>query len=105
VVRELKAKGIPVRSKPSIEIQNIVASADLGGKVDQEKAVYILERCMYEPEVFPGAIYRMLELKVVILIFASGKLVVAGAKTEEQVYEATERLQQRLEDEGLIFYE
>ena len=105
VVRELKAKGIPVRGRPSIEIQNIVASVNLGGKVDQEKAVYILERCMYEPEQFPGAIYRMADPRVVILIFASGKLVVAGAKTEEQVYEATERLQQRREDEGGIFYE
>ena len=105
VVRELKAKGIPVRGRPSIEIQNIVASVNLGGKVDQEKAVYILERCMYEPEQFPGAIYRMADPRVVILIFASGKLVVTGAKTEEQVYEAVERLQGRLEEEGLIFYE
>ena len=105
VVRELKAKGIPVRGRPSIEIQNIVASVNLGGNVDIEKGVYVLERCMYEPEQFPGAIYRMADPKVVILIFNTGKLVVTGAKTEEQVYEAAERLQQRLEEEGVIFYE
>jgi len=105
VLRELKDKDIPVRGRPSIETQNIVASVNLGGNVDIEKGVYVLERCMYEPEQFPGAVYRMDDPKVVILIFSNGKLVVTGAKTEKQVYEATERLQQRLEEEGVIFYE
>ena len=105
VVEELRAKGIPVMGRPEIEVVNIVASVDLRGDVDLEEAVYILERCMHEPEQFPGAIYRMRDPKVVILIFASGKLVVTGAKTEEQVYEAVERLQQRLEEERVIFYE
>ena len=109
VLRELKAKGIPVRGRPSIEIQNIVASVNLGGSVDIERGVFVLghppHRIMYEPEQFPGAIYRMHDPKVVILIFNTGKLVVTGAKTEEQVYEAVERLQGRLEEEGLIFYE
>ena len=43
--------------------------------------------------------------KVVILLFASGKLVCTGAKKEEDVYKAVEKLHQRLEDEGLIYYE
>jgi excinuclease UvrABC nuclease subunit len=41
---------------------------------------------MYEPEQFPGAVYRMDEPKVVILLFASGKLVCTGAKREEDIY-------------------
>ena len=104
VVRELKAKGIPIMGKPSIQIQNIVASVNLRGDVDLEKAIFLLESTMYEPEQFPGAIYRMRDPKVVILIFAQGKLVITGAKTEKQVYEAVERLQQRLEEERVIFY-
>ena len=105
VLRELKAKGILVRGRPKITVQNIVVSADLGGRVDVESLVYKLERTMYEPEQFPGAIYRMKEPKVVILIFNNGKLVVTGAKREEQIYRAVEKLQQRLEEEELISYE
>ena len=49
--------------------------------IDLEKAAYTLGHAMYEPEQFPGLIYRMEEPKVVILLFASGKLVCTGAKT------------------------
>jgi len=59
---------------------------------------------MYEPEQFPGLIYRMDDPKVVILLFASGKLVCTGAKHEEDVYQAVDRLHKRLEGEGLIYY-
>ncbi|MCJ7770947.1 TATA box-binding protein, partial [Candidatus Bathyarchaeota archaeon] len=54
---------------------------------------------------FPGLIYRMSEPKVVILLFASGKLVCTGAKKEEEVYIAVNKLHQNLEDEALIYYE
>jgi len=60
---------------------------------------------MYEPEQFPGLIYRMDEPKVVILVFASGKLVCTGAKKESQVYIAVKQLQETLEARGLILYE
>jgi len=60
---------------------------------------------MYEPEQFPGLIYRMDEPKVVILVFASGKLVCTGGKKEEDVYEAVSKLHKKLEEEELIYYE
>ncbi len=105
VIKELKKSGIIIISKPELKIQNIVASASLGGMIDLEKAAYSLGRTMYEPEQFPGLIYRMDEPKVVILLFASGKLVCTGAKREEDVYLAVNKLHQRLEDQKLIYYE
>jgi transcription initiation factor TFIID TATA-box-binding protein len=105
VVKELKKGGIIIISKPEMKIQNIVASANLGGMIDLEKAAYTLGRTMYEPEQFPGLIYRMEEPKVVILLFASGKLVCTGAKQEGDVYVAVDRLHVLLEDKALIFYE
>ena len=60
---------------------------------------------MYEPEQFPGLIYRMEEPKVVILLFASGKLVCTGAKQEQDVYDAVEKLHTLLEETNLIYYE
>ena len=60
---------------------------------------------MYEPEQFPGLIYRMETPKVVILLFASGKLVCTGGKKEEDIFIAIERLHGLLEETNLIFYE
>jgi len=105
VIKELKKSGIIIIGKPELKIQNIVASANLGGMIDLEKSAYGLGRTMYEPEQFPGLIYRMDEPKVVILLFASGKLVCTGAKREQDVYDAVSKLHQRLEDEDLIYYE
>jgi transcription initiation factor TFIID TATA-box-binding protein len=105
VVKKLKKSGIIIVGKPELKIVNIVASAALGGNIDLERATYELGRTMYEPEQFPGLIYRMDEPKAVFLLFASGKLVCTGAKREDDVFEALERLHKRLEDQNLIFYE
>jgi transcription initiation factor TFIID TATA-box-binding protein len=105
VVKELKKCGIIILSKPDLKVVNIVASAILGGKVDLEKTVVTLRKTIYEPEQFPGLICRMDEPKVVILIFASGSLVVTGAKKEQDVYDAVHKLHGSLEEQNLIFYE
>ncbi len=63
VVRELKNNGIIVLGKPEITIQNIVASANLQNKIDLETAADLLDNTMYEPEQFPGLIYRMKDPK------------------------------------------
>jgi transcription initiation factor TFIID TATA-box-binding protein len=105
VIRELKKSGIIIIGKPELKIQNIVASANLYGLIDLERSAYSLGRTMYEPEQFPGLIYRMDVPKVVILLFASGKLVCTGAKKEEDVYEAVSKLHKTLEEEDLIYYE
>src|SRR5580765_6188393 len=87
------------------EIQNIVASASLGGKIHLELAARVLPRSMYEPEQFPGLIHRMLDPKTVILLFASGKLVCTGAKKESEVYRAVHNLHTLLEEKNLMIYE
>ncbi len=104
VVQKLRKGGIKVENEAVIEIQNIVASASLGGRVKLEEAALNLPRSMYEPEQFPGLIHRMLEPKTVILLFASGKLVCTGAKKEEEVYKAVNNLHVTLETEKLMIY-
>ena len=86
-----------------IQVRNIVATADLGGDIDLEKAAYFLGRTMYEPEQFAGVIYRMDEPNVVFLIFASGKLVIVGAKTEEEPTLGARKLREIFEENGLIY--
>ncbi|MET1129207.1 MAG: TATA-box-binding protein [Thermoproteota archaeon] len=96
IVRNLKKHGIPIYGRPKVQIQNIVASASLNICVDLERAALTLENSMYEPEQFPGLIHRMDEPRVVLLIFSSGKMVITGAKREEEVFQAVNNIFNRL---------
>ncbi len=97
IINLLRNHSIEVKGEPIIEIQNIVASANLKALVDLERAAYLLENSMYEPEQFPGLIYRMDGPKVVLLIFSSGKVVCTGARKEEEVQEAINKLYDKLD--------
>ena len=82
-------------------IQNIVGSHDVGFTIKLEtllsKTVDSGQKdCRYEPELFPGLIFRMNKPKVVLLIFASGKIVLTGAKRREEIYEAYHRIRNLL---------
>ncbi len=87
IVKSIKKAGINV-SNPEITIQNIVASGDLHTFIDLNMAAIVMENVMYEPEVFPGLIYRMQDPKTVFLIFSTGKVVCTGAKNKKFVKEA-----------------
>jgi len=64
-----------------IKIENVVASASLGVKIKLEKLVSSLDGIEYEPEQFPGLVYRIKDPKAAALIFSSGKIVCTGAKS------------------------
>ncbi len=103
ILKNLKERNIVILGEPEIQIQNIVASANLNAEVNLEKAAYLLENVMYEPEQFPGLIYRMSEPKVVLLIFSSGKMVCTGAKHEDEVKTAVEKVYERLKELGVLY--
>ena len=103
VVRELKGAGFIIPGEPEMAIVNMVGTADVSGEVDLEATADILDNVMYEPEQFPGLIYRMDEPRVVLLVFRSGKLVITGAKREEQVHKAAEKTREILTEHGLIY--
>ncbi len=105
VVQKLRKGKIKIKKDPIITVQNIVAAINLGGKIHLEKAAKTLPRSMYEPEQFPGLIHRMLEPKTVMLLFASGKLVCAGAKKESDVYRSVHNLHALLEEKNLMIYD
>ncbi len=105
VVQKLRKGGIKIKKDAVVTVQNIVSSINLGGKVHLEKAARTLPRSMYEPEQFPGVIHRMIDPKTVILIFASGKLVCTGAKTEKDVYRSVNNLHNLLEEKDLMMYD
>jgi transcription initiation factor TFIID TATA-box-binding protein len=102
IIKMLLKYYVTITSKPRIQIQNIVASANLGAEVMLEKVAFLLENTMYEPEQFPGLIYRMSDPHVVLLIFSSGKMVITGAKSEDEVFLAVRNVYLKLKELGCL---
>lgn len=86
----------PKNKTAKITVQNIVASGNIGFKIDLELAALLLENSMYEPEQFPGLIYRLKKPKTVLLLFQTGNVVCTGAKKEIYVYQAVKRVKDDL---------
>jgi transcription initiation factor TFIID TATA-box-binding protein len=71
------------------KIENIVASTDIRYPVRLEGLAYEHRvSCSYEPELFPGLVYRLLDPKISLLIFVSGKVVITGGKNREDIIAA-----------------
>ena len=96
----IKSLGYPVVFK-EFKIQNIVGSADATFKISLMKLyIHLIKKTnykgksfvAYEPEQFPGLIYRMMEPNIVLLIFVSGKLVLTGGKVREDIYQGFKKI-------------
>jgi transcription initiation factor TFIID TATA-box-binding protein len=85
--------GFQVQPQIEFKIQNVVGTVDVGFPIRLEGVVYAHPTfSSYEPELFPGLIYRLAQPRVVLLIFVSGKVVITGAKTEEQMVEGLKKV-------------
>ena len=101
---KLKKLGVDVYKNPKIIVQNIVATADLGGELNLNEVAQGLglDNVEYEPEQFPGLVYRIKEPKVAMLLFSSGKIVCTGARSTEHASKAVEKLSEKLSSRGLF---
>jgi transcription initiation factor TFIID TATA-box-binding protein len=81
LLKKFREAGIKIKAEPQIEIQNIVASSSLNFRVNLDILATECDNTEYEPEQFPGLIFRLDEPKTVMLVFRSGKIIVTGAKT------------------------
>lgn len=104
VVKLIEKEGIPVIKKPDIVVQNIVATVNFHTKLNLKTIAITLglEAIEYEPEVFPGLVYKIAEPKVVALLFSSGKIVCTGAKKVEDIKIAAKKIHLELSNAGLI---
>ena len=104
VFQSLRNIGIDVKGTPEIKVQNIVASGDLHSALNLN-AIAIglgLENIEYEPEQFPGLVYRLSDPKVVVLLFGTGKLVVTGGRKAEDIVNAVDRMVKELTNLSLL---
>lgn len=103
VFDKLRELGVAVTDTPVITVQNIVSSADLDTSLNlNATAIGLgLEHVEYEPEQFPGLVYRLDEPEVVLLLFGSGKLIITGGKQLEDAEQALSVIEARLTALGL----
>lgn len=85
-----------IPTNPEYKIVNLVANAQLDLKVDLFSLATKLENVEYEPEQFPGAIVRLFNPKISLLLFKNGKMICAGAKSEKEIVDSIARIKKLL---------
>ncbi len=88
IIESLNKIGIKIKIQPKIIIQNIVASGSIGMALNLNVLAMKLSNTEYEPEQFPGLVYKLMEAKATFLLFSNGKVVCTGTKSEEDVHNA-----------------
>lgn len=97
IVRRVKKVGLRINEETiEVKIENIVVSIDLKMELNLDALAFQLEASEYEPEQFPGLVYRLMDPKVAFLLFSSGRVICAGAKSLADVDRAVEQLQKKL---------
>lgn len=92
IIKSLEKIGIKITVKPEIKIQNMVASGSIGMDLNLNTLAMKLENTEYEPEQFPGLVYKLEEAGSTFLLFSNGKIVCTGTKSEDAVHAALEML-------------
>ena len=67
-----------------LTVVNVVASTRVAEELDLPD-IAIQLNCEYEPEQFPGVVYRVVDPKLAILMFRSGRAVCTGGKSEDNI--------------------
>ena len=92
IIKILEKMGIKIKIKPEIKIQNIVASGTVGMDLNLNELAMKLENTEYEPEQFPGLVYKVPDSHITFLLFGTGKIVCTGAKNETEIKSAVRNL-------------
>jgi transcription initiation factor TFIID TATA-box-binding protein len=84
-IKQLRKRGFAKNKKYEMLVRNIVVTVDIGNPIDIEELHNFLPGLVYEPEQFPGAIFRSVIHNVTVLIFTSGKMVMTGLQSVDSI--------------------
>jgi transcription initiation factor TFIID TATA-box-binding protein len=98
VIKTLKKINVKIIDKPKITVQNIVASGNIDMMLNLNYLALELENTEYEPEQFPGLVYKLIEPNATFLLFSNGKLVCTGTKNNQQLDESMNQLIKKLKE-------
>ncbi len=98
IVEALKKININVKAKPEYTVQNIVGSGTIGMDINLNTLAVKLENTEYEPEQFPGLVYKLRGTKATFLLFTNGQIVCTGTKSQDEVDDSVKKLVKKLKD-------
>ena len=98
VIKTLKKINVRITDKPKITVQNIVASGHINMKLNLNYLSLELENTEYEPEQFPGLVYKLEDPTATFLLFSNGKLVCTGTKNNKQLVDSMAQLVETLDE-------
>jgi len=96
IVAKMNKIGIRIPKGYKVRLENIVASARLNRELNLNNIAFSVENTEYEPEQFPGLVYRMDDPRVTFLLFGSGKVICTGGKSIADVRRAVEKADKKL---------
>jgi len=96
IIKSLEKINVKIKDFPEVKIQNIVASGSVGMDLNLNVLAMKLENTEYEPEQFPGLVYKLSDKKATFLLFSNGKVVCTGTKSEEEVHKVLDILIENL---------
>jgi transcription initiation factor TFIID TATA-box-binding protein len=96
IIADLKKISIIIDIKPKVEVQNIVASGSIGMHLNLNTLAIKLRNTEYEPEQFPGLVYKLKGTKATFLLFTNGKIVCTGTRNRGEVDDAVNKLIENL---------
>lgn len=96
IMKSLEKINIKIKQEPQVNIQNIVAAGSVGMDLNLNVLAMKLENTEYEPEQFPGLVYKLPDQKATFLLFSNGKIVCTGTKSEAEVHQVLDKLIENL---------
>lgn len=100
IIVKVEELGLPVTGEPDMEVTNIVASGSVGGKLNLNSIIFNFDNTEYEPEQFPGLVYKMPDSHVTFLLFGTGRVVITGAKSQKEIIDSVHELRRQLIEAG-----
>ncbi len=98
VIKTLRKINIKITDNPKITVQNIVASGSINISLNLNFLALELENTEYEPEQFPGLVYKLVKPNATFLLFSNGKLVCTGTKNNQQLNDSMIQLTKRIKE-------
>jgi len=92
IIKNLTKIKIRIKIRPKINIQNMVASGDIKMDLNLNSLALKLPNTEYEPEQFPGLVFKLPGTRATFLLFSNGKIVCTGTRSEVTLRESVDKL-------------
>jgi len=96
IIKSLEKIKVKIKDVPDVKIQNIVAAGSVGMDLNLNMLAMRLDNTEYEPEQFPGLVYKLPDQRATFLLFSNGKVVCTGTKSEDEVHRVLDILIENL---------